>query len=324
MPIPPAPYAFASIPDVGTSGGQIDRLGRSATSLASGEGYLGSTRNGWQETLGVHKTSGVPDQLIVLPRPTYLPLYTALATAAAVLAMLFKFYLLSLGFALFTAGLFVLAGQSAGLSRDYGPLPVGRGVSVPPHTEAADAPAWLALICALVADGTLFTSLLFGTFYLWIAAPNWSAAIKPEPDLMLAVGTCVTLLVAALAARGSLRAVSAGGRAGGWIGLAGLALLAAIATAVWQIAGIVPHPREHALGATAAALTFYVALHAGIGVLFLISNTLRLGAGFISPRRVLDMRLTRLWLDYTLVTGIIAMGLVLALPALVAMLGGRP
>ncbi len=141
---------------------------------------------------------------------------------------------------------------------------------------------------------------------------------------MLAVGTCVTLLVAALAARGSLRAVSAGGRAGGWIGLAGLALLAAIATAVWQIAGIVPHPREHALGATAAALTFYVALHAGIGVLFLISNTLRLGAGFISPRRVLDMRLTRLWLDYTLVTGIIAMGLVLALPALVAMLGGRP
>ena len=34
------------------------------------------------------------------------------------------------------------------------------------------------------------------------------------------------------------------------------------------------------------------------------------------------MRLTRLWLDYTLVTGVIAMGLVLALPALVAMLGG--
>ena len=297
------------------------RPGDLAPSLASGEGYLGSTRNGWQEALGVHKTSGVPDQLIVLPRPTYLPLYTALATAAAVLAMLFKFYLLSLGFALFTAGLFVLAGQSAGLSRDYGPLPVGRGVSVPPHTEAADAPAWLALICALVADGTLFTSLLFGTFYLWIAAPNWSAAIKPEPDLMLAVGTCVTLLVAAVAARGSLRAVSAGGRAGGWIGLAGLALLAAIATAVWQIAGIVPHPREHALGATAAALTFYVALHAGIGVLFLISNTLRLGAGLIAPR-VLDMRLTRLWLDYTRHRDI-AMGLVLALPALVAMLGAR-
>ena len=324
MSIPPAPYAFASIPDLETPRADPIAPNDLALSLARGEGYLGSTRNGWQEALGVHKTSGVPDQLIVLPNPTYLPLYTALVTAAAVLAMLFKFYLLSLTFALLTAGLFVFAGQSAGLARDYGPLPVGRGVSVPPHTEVLDAPAWLALICVLVADGTLFTSLLFGTFYLWIAAPNWTAAIKPEPNLMVAVGTFAALLVAAAAARGSLRAVTVGDRAGGWIGLAVLALLVAIASAVGQIAGVVPHPREHALGATAAALIFYVALHAGIGLLFLISNTLRLGTGFISPRRVLDMRLTRLWLDYTLVTGVIAMGLVLALPELVTMLGGRP
>ena len=130
MLLPPAPYAFASIPDVGTARAASANPGDLASSLASGEGYLGSTRNGWQEALGVHKTSGVPDQLIVLPRPTYLPLYTALVTAAAVLAMLFKFYLLSLVFVLVTAGLFVFAGQSAGLARDYGPLPVGRGVSV--------------------------------------------------------------------------------------------------------------------------------------------------------------------------------------------------
>ena len=103
-----------------------------------------------------------------------------------------------------------------------------------------------------------------------------------------------------------------------------LALLAAIAAAVGLIVGVVPYPREHALGATAAALLCYVALHAGIGLLFLVSNFLRLGAGFISPRRILDLRLTRLWLDYTLVTGIIAMSLVLALPALVTMLGARP
>jgi cytochrome c oxidase subunit I+III len=130
--------------------------------------------------------------------------------------------------------------------------------------------------------------------------------------------------VAAAAARRSLRAVAAGSSAGGWIGLAVLALLAAIYAAVVQIAGVTPNPREHALGATAAALLFYVALHAGIGLLFLLSNSLRLNAGFISPRRVVDLRLTRLWLDYTLVTGVIATGLVLALPALVTMLGARP
>ena len=260
----------------------------------------------------------------MLPRPTYLPLCTALATAAAVLAMLFKFYLLSLAAALVTAGLFVFAAQRAGLARDYGPLPVGRGVSLPPHTEVADAPPWWALIFTLVADGTLFTSLLFGTFYLWIAAPNWPAAVTPEPSRMLALVAVAALAVAAAAARGSLRAVAAGGRASGWIGLAALALLAAIAAIVALIGGVTPHPREHALGATAAALLGYVALHAGIGLLFLVSNFLRLGAGFISPRRLIDLRLTRLWLDYTAVTGVIALGLVLALPALVTMLGARP
>jgi cytochrome c oxidase subunit I+III len=223
-----------------------------------------------------------------------------------------------------TAGMFVFSAHRAGLARDYGPMPVGRGVNLPPYTEVAEAPAWLALICTLVADGTLFTSLLFGAFYLWIAAPNWPAAITPEPSRMLALLAVATLAVAAAAARGSLRAVATGGRARGWIGLAVLALLAAIAAAVGLIVGVAPHPREHALGATAAALLGYAALHAGIGLLFLVSNFLRIGAGFIVSRRVLDLRLTRLWLDYTLVTGVIAMGLVLALPALVTMLGARP
>jgi cytochrome c oxidase subunit I+III len=90
------------------------------------------------------------------------------------------------------------------------------------------------------------------------------------------------------------------------------------------IGNVIPDPREHALGATAAALFGYVVLHAAIGLLFLLSNVMRLVAGFISPRRVVDLRLTRLWLDYTAVTGAIAVGLALALPAMVGILGMRP
>ncbi|HEX8813713.1 MAG TPA: hypothetical protein VF742_17130, partial [Terracidiphilus sp.] len=81
---------------------------------------------------------------------------------------------------------------------------------------------------------------------------------------------------------------------------------------------------EHALGATAAALLGYVALHAGIGLLFLLSNLMRLAAGFVSPRRLIDLRLTRLWIDYTAITGALAIGLMLALPMLVGILAMRP
>ena len=323
MPIPPAPYAFASLPRLGTPTDGMT-AGTLALSLARGEGYLGFARNGWQEALGVHMTSGTPEQVIILPRPTYLPLYTALATAAAVLLMLAGFYALSLAAALLTAALFVLAGQSAGLERDYGPLPIGHGLSLPPHTEVADAPPWWSLIFTLVADGTLFASLVFGTFYLWIAAPNWPAAVKPEPSLGLAALVVAALLVAAAAVRGSMRALANGRSMLGWTGVAMAGLVIAIAGDVGMIAGVVPHPREHALGATAAALLGYVAFHAGIGLLFLVSNLLRRSAGRISARRSLDVRLTRLWLDYTALTGAIALGLVLALPLLVAMLGNRP
>ena len=50
----------------------------------------------------------------------------------------------------------------------------------------------------------------------------------------------------------------------------------------------------------------------------------RIAAGFVSPKRILDLRLTVLWLDYTLVTGAIAVALVLFLPALVDLSEIRP
>lgn len=323
MPIPPAPYAFASIARFGA---QTDGVppGELALSLSRGEGYLGFARNGWQETLGVHVTTGEPEQLVVLPNTTYLPLVTAVVTAAAVLAMLFKFYLLALLIVLVVFGLFIYAGQSAGLARDFGPLPIGLGDSVPPHTEVESPPSRLALVCTLIADGTLFTSLIFGVFYLWLAGANWQAMTPPQPSLAMAFGCIAALVVAAVASRASLKAMQRGARAQGSILLCFVALLAAIAAAVALITGVTPRPTEHALGATAAALLAYVALHAGIGLLFLISNLLRIGAGRVSARRINDLRLSRLWIDYTLATGIIAVGMVLALPALVTVLGARP
>ena len=57
---------------------------------------------------------------------------------------------------------------------------------------------------------------------------------------------------------------------------------------------------------------------------FLLVNVLRVAAGRVSPKRLVDLRLTRLWLDYMAVTGAIAIGLVLSLPSLVAMLAARP
>ncbi|SHF74263.1 cytochrome c oxidase subunit I+III [Kaistia soli DSM 19436] len=323
MPIPPAPYAFASLPHIEARADRIN-VGTLAPQLARGEGYLGATRNGWQETLGVHMTSGAPEQLIVLPRPTYLPLWTAIATAAAVLTMLAKLYPLTLAMAAVTAGLFVFAALNAGLDRDHGLLPVGRGVSVPVHTECAHPPAWWALVFTLIADGTLFTSLVFGLLFLWVAAPNWPPVAVPDTGLALSLVCILALAAAAFFARRALVRLVGRQAPRLFIALAALALLVAIGVAVVLIGGIVPRPSDHALGATAAALLTFLALHAGIGLLFLLVATLRLASGRAGPTRTIDLRLARLWIDYTAITGALAVGLVLALPALVALLGMRP
>lgn len=192
------------------------------------------------------------------------------------------------------------------------------------HTEAASPPAWWALIFTLVADATLFTSLVFGLLFLWISAPNWPPTSVPDTDLRLALATMAVLGVATLFARVALRRLVGEGAPQIWIALAALALLAVIAAVVVLITDVVPSPTAHALGATAAALLTFVAIHAGIGVLFLLTATLRLASGYASPRRAIDLRLSRLWIDYTAITGVLAIGLVLALPALVTMLGLRP
>ena len=233
----------------------------------------------------MHMTSGEPEQLIVLPRPTYLPLFTALATGAAALAMLFQFYLLSLAAALLTAGLFVLAGQRAGLGRDYGPL-AGRSWRQPATAyRGGRLAAVVALIFTLVADGTCSRPWCSGRSICGSRRRTGRRRRRPSRASRSPSATLAALAIAAAAARGSLRAVAAGGVRARLDRLCHAGARCRHRRRRGAYRRRRAAPREHALGATAAALIGYLALHAGIGLLFLISNLLRMGAGLVSPRR---------------------------------------
>ncbi len=190
----------------------------------------------------------------MLPNPTYLPLVTGVVTGGAVLGLLFKAYWLSLALALVTFGLFVVAGSARALRATTGPLPVGLGARVPPHTEVASSPSWLALICTLVANGTLFTSLRV-RHLLSLAgrrrtgrrcrrpsrAGCWPSASSPV------AGRCGG------GARLAAGSVVASGEPSGWIGARRARRWSAADRrgSSQLIVGVTPHPREHALGATA-------------------------------------------------------------------------
>ncbi len=320
MPTPPAAYGFASLPHVDARADDLDisALGRQ---LAGGQGYLPFAKNHRMETLGVDATTGRLEHLMLLPQRSYLPLVSAALTAGAVLSMLFKIYAGAAFFAMATALSFVAWSQFNVIGRDLGPLDVGRGEAVPPHTEVARPAAWWATTFALLIDATLFASLAFGTLYLWLIAPNW-----PPPDIVRPGGGAL-LAIAGFAMLGALRyALKAGvSRERPLPALIASALLYAaliglLATLLYEV----PEPRQHAHGATTFALLLYAAIHAGVGLIMMLNLIAKAMRQLISARSCLDVRIVSMWQGYIAGSGIVAIALVLLMPSLIGMLEQAP
>jgi cytochrome c oxidase subunit I+III len=319
MPTRPPSYAFASLPSIDKRADAIDpdSLG---PQLASGHGYLGFVRRGRMETLGVDMTTGKLEHVVVLPNSTYLPLISASLTGAMVLCLLFKLYPLAVIFALSTLASFFFWAARTGSKVDEGPIDVGCGERALPDTEVDGPTPWWAMVFALAANGTLFASLMFGTLYLWLVAPAWPPTEIASVDIFV-VGAAVLLLAAA-----ALMWWSNG------LNLSGKAFMPALmATLLVDLGALVlfsialfalPDPTSHAHIATVAALIGYGWLHAFGGLAFGFNALLKAHHGYVSPRRSLSLRLTRLWHDYTAITGVLGVGLILLMPSLIGMLEG--
>ena len=255
------------------------------------------------------------DHFAILPRRTYLPLVQGLVSWGAILCILFKLYPLAAGLALVLVALFILGAQGAGLGRDHGPLPVGGGLSLPPHPEVRNSlPAW-GMTFTLLANAAMFSALGFGVLYLRLTAPNWppppEAMALRGPGVALAALSAVALILAAAAvSRLTIRANDRDKAKGYWIVATAPPLAGAAALGFWLLAsGHLPDPRAHTLGATLKALAAYVAVHALLGLAFLASNALRSAGGWTSARQGTDFLLTRMWLDYIAAAAAISLGL---------------
>ncbi|BBK44665.1 cytochrome ubiquinol oxidase subunit I [Allostella vacuolata] len=309
MPLPPPSYNFASQPAVD---GPLEPT-RLATAIMTGEQHLGVTRNGWRETLGVDAATGRPDQVLLLPGPTFLPLWMALATGTFFVSALFKLYLLSLAGAAAVLVLAILWLWSMGERRDPPLVPIGLGQSALAGPADRRSPLHAALACTLVADASFFASLAFGYAFLWVIAPNWPPPALPAPSPALAAMAAAGLVATTL---GAWRA----GRARSPVAPLALSALGA-AVAMGALAATIdrlPSVSAHAYGAASAALGAYALFHCGLALVAALYTIARVRAGFVSPVRHLALCNTRLLAGYAAVTGLIVVALLHAVPAMVA------
>lgn len=317
MTTPPQSYNFASLPHV-TGREPLAERPDLAVTLARGEGYLGRRRGDRRETLCVDMVSGEIDHVLLLPGPTFLPLWAGLATGTIFLGLLFKLYPIALAGVVALLAVFWRWGWDGGLRRDEGAMPIGCGAQAPPHPEAAGAPGWWGSAFTLAANGAFFGSLLFGYAFLWTVAPDWPppALIRPHA-ISAAIGGGALALGWGLAASAVRQAVA--GRPG-----IRSRLLAAAAGQLTAAAAILvvpvlraPPATSHAYAAIAHALAAYAVLHCLIAAILTMFAWARAGAGFVSAQRTLELRIARQWQGWSLATGIIVLGLLHGIPVLV-------
>ena len=317
VPVPVPPYNFASIPTV-ASGYPLWDDAAVATRSANADGLLADARDGRRELLGTGLLSAAPEQVIRISHSTGVPLLTALMIGARLACFIAKLYLLA---ALAVLPLLALVGTWLWTTGDrHAPaqVEVAPGLELPTQASAPNAPGWWALVVSLLIDGSLFASLVFAYFYLWLGAPAWPPP-SSEVGGWLLPAVAVALLVASEPA---MRwALHSGDRGFPMRLRAGLLLAVGLGTAFLVLHGLaldatIGAPQAHAYASVVWTLAGFHGVHLLVGVLIAVFVWARSRAGYVDAKRRLEPRIAAAYWRYAVAQGVVAWAVIHVFPRL--------
>jgi cytochrome c oxidase subunit I+III len=314
---PIAPYNFASHPPVDDR----DPLWKDpqlAQRAEAGSYYLGHADVHQRETIVTSIVRATPEYVAVLPGNTLTPLVAAVLTSLFFIGVLSKLYWLAATGVVLTAGALLVWAWQSGTRHDTD-LDAGGGLRLPYHTASRQSPGWWGTLITLLADATLFFSLVFAYFYLWTVSPAW-----PPYDYR-AIGTGLPSLgmAALLVSSAAIWWAESGNRSGRTgrlqLGLA-VAIMLALAFLViqaWALQGSGITATGHAYGALMYTVTGYQFVHVAIAVLMAGFSMLRSRAGYVSSRRPVEPQVTALFWHYMVLQWLVGYAVIHLFPLLV-------
>jgi cytochrome c oxidase subunit I+III len=320
---PARSYNFASLPRIDTRHPLWDAPDLPGT-IATGQHALPHAAHGRRETLGVDPVSGRVREVIHLPGNSWWPLVAGGLLALLCLALLLKQYPVAIGLALLAVAVLLRwswesGGQANAVAGETHDLPEGLKL----HSHTFDGPGLWGMGLTLLADASLYASLLFGWLYLWTVVPGGQPVATsplgtwPLAAVALLFGTGVVVL------QRGVRRLRAGNAAGlqGALWLASTCGVAACAGLLWLLltAGLQPTLRAH--DAVLSFTLIYLLLHGALAAVLAALQALRVGLGRVSLMAPYEPGVVAMWWQFCALATTLAWALMAMLPLA---FGARP
>jgi cytochrome c oxidase subunit I+III len=260
---------------------------------------------GTRETIVTSAVDARPEFILRLPGPSWLPALAGVGTAIFFFALTVKWTWIAVGGVLLAIGGIVRWLWDSDPPTDGRKFPVGGGLELRDYMAGTRSTSFWAMGVLALVNGTVFASLLFSYFYLWLVSDAWPPAGSVVRGGWFDVFIAIALLASAGLAWLSGRALTRD-RGGVFIGtlLGGVAVLT---FAFWlQCQGAAgADPVAHAHGATVWGILSWQGLHVLLVLIMAIYTLARRLTGRLNAMRRVTFDNTQLMWLFTVAQGLV-------------------
>jgi hypothetical protein len=280
-----------------------------------GRFFLADAEEGRREMLLTSTIDAEPVQCMRIPGPTFITLFAAAAVAGVFIFPTFKLYtLMGVSLLLSLVAVVIWLWTGTGEIPEKGAKDVGLGVTLPLYLSGPRSAGWWAMGITMLAIFSAFVSLVFGFFFYWTLREHFLPSDEAVHGWAWgALGATITAWAATIVAQRTNAAARAHGfYAAAFTGIiTSLAAAAALLADPW-IAKL--DPTTNVYSATIWVLVIWSAIHLVVGALMLLYCIARRVAGRMTATHDMEIANVVLYGHFTLITIVITVAIVAALP----------
>ena len=286
--------------------------------VEEGRYFLPNNPTGYRETIVVSPLNAEPQYLMKMPGPSWWHFLAAVGTAAFFLLLTVQLYWVAVPF-----GLGAIACVLVWLwNTDETPEPceadIGAGIVVPTYMTGPRSHGWWAMVVLMVVMTMVFLMTAFTYVFLWSRDPAaWPMPGLPPPDWLSASASLTAYVAAAgllwLAAK---RLSSQPKMLVVLLPLVALAVLAAWGAEGWGHWASGLRGTQSGYAASVFALVGLQGLCAAVALIMCVFTAARAALGHVDCRRRATFEVVALFITYTIVQGLTALGLTRLFPVL--------